>query len=279
MINVSKPITSGSSAYSECITMVRDSTLKAQLSSLDSLIRSEEKLYEINASPNQLHLTRETSTFSLSVSELEIKKVYTQRMVPKNSSGRKVYDSLILLPPNGICPFCGHRQVTTLDHYLPKGKYSHLCVLPINLVGACKDCNTDKLDNNCSSINELFFHPYFEDISNDEWLFCTILNISPIQFDFYTKKPTTWSQTNYDRLINQFKVLSLNRLYSLQSDEEARNINLSLCKLYNSGGSSSVKVWLEDNFNSRKNHRINSWQTALYRELSTNVNFYNNEFR
>ena len=62
-------------------------------------------------------------------------------MVRKNGPGRATYDLLKLSAKGGFCPLCGQRNVSTLDHYLPKESYPDLSILPINLVRACSDCN------------------------------------------------------------------------------------------------------------------------------------------
>ena len=42
-----------------------------------------------------------------------------KRMAGKNGPGRHFYNAIKLLPKQGICPFCDHRPVSTLDHLLP----------------------------------------------------------------------------------------------------------------------------------------------------------------
>ena len=91
-----------------------------------------------------------------SVTTDEMVSVYDQRMAGKKGPGRHVYDAIKLLPKQGICPFCDHRPVSTLDHLLPKRLFPALAVTPDNLVGACADCNKTKLAFAPAAAEEVF---------------------------------------------------------------------------------------------------------------------------
>jgi hypothetical protein len=63
-----------------------------------------------------------------------------------------------------ICPACGEPgRPITLDHYLPKGKYPHFCVTPLNLFPMCDSCQGEKLEKTGNANTPRFFiHPYFD---------------------------------------------------------------------------------------------------------------------
>lgn len=63
-----------------------------------------------------------------------------------------------------ICPSCGELgRPNTLDHYLPKGKYPHFCVTPVNLFPMCDACQRAKLEKTGTEDEPRFFlHPYFD---------------------------------------------------------------------------------------------------------------------
>lgn len=63
-----------------------------------------------------------------------------------------------------ICPACGELgRPNTLDHYLPKGKYPHFCVTPVNLFPMCDACQKAKLEKTGTADEPRFFlHPYFD---------------------------------------------------------------------------------------------------------------------
>ncbi|WP_299818191.1 hypothetical protein [uncultured Roseibium sp.] len=97
----------------------------------------------------------------------------------KNSKEEK--DELVYLydnPPNCLsyigeqrnseagetCPMCGGYFPTTLDHFLPKKKYSDYALLPYNLVPAC-DCNQkrgDRTIDHCTGARVL--HPFYDSV-------------------------------------------------------------------------------------------------------------------
>lgn len=63
-----------------------------------------------------------------------------------------------------LCPACGEAGApNTLDHYLPKGKYPHFCVTPLNLFPMCDACQTNKKEKTGDAADARFFlHPYFD---------------------------------------------------------------------------------------------------------------------
>ena len=71
----------------------------------------------------------------------EMEKLYEQNFVA-SKVGRRIYDSILNSVEDNICPYCSQRLIKTLDHYLPKSIYPYFSVTPINLVPACRDCNT-----------------------------------------------------------------------------------------------------------------------------------------
>lgn len=63
-----------------------------------------------------------------------------------------------------VCPACGEfGRPNTLDHYLPKGKYPHFCITPVNLFPMCDRCQKEKLEKTGDEAQPRFFlHPYFD---------------------------------------------------------------------------------------------------------------------
>lgn len=64
-----------------------------------------------------------------------------------------------------VCPSCGELgRPNTLDHYLPKDGYPHLCILPANLTPMCDACQEEKgAKVGDGSATRYFIHPYFDD--------------------------------------------------------------------------------------------------------------------
>lgn len=63
-----------------------------------------------------------------------------------------------------FCPACGEPgKPNTLDHYLPKTLYPHLCITPLNLFPMCDACQELKVTKTGDANNPRFFiHPYFD---------------------------------------------------------------------------------------------------------------------
>jgi 5-methylcytosine-specific restriction endonuclease McrA len=262
----------------KCCEKIRSDQLRSDLSKILPSIVEEERLYDREASVQNLSAIKKTSDFNWQVSRDDLKSLYTNRMVPKGSPGRSIYDKLLLLPPNDICPYCGQRQVSTLDHYLPKNHYSHLSILPFNLIACCKDCNFQKSDAIPTSNDDLFIHPYYENIDNEEWLYCSLNNVVPFYLEFFIRKPANWSPSLFMRLNGQFDKLELKSLYGVHAISEFHSIHHNLHGLNQRGGSNFVQDWLIEAYDSAKNYRRNSWRTAFYRELANNEEFYSSDF-
>src|SRR5262249_3819476 len=147
----------------------------------------------------------------------EMVSLYDQRMARKNGPARSIYNDIRMLPEGDRCPFCDQRNVSTLDHILPKGQYPALAVAPLNLVGACMECNKLKLDVRPDAAEETFLHPYFDDISGDEWLTANVVQQCPCAVVFDVDPPAKWSCTLAARLTYQFELLKLAELYSREA--------------------------------------------------------------
>ena len=59
----------------------------------------------------------------------------------KGRALRPLYDRILNAPQFGICPYCGARRVSSIDHFLPKERFGVFSVFAVNLVPACSDCN------------------------------------------------------------------------------------------------------------------------------------------
>lgn len=63
------------------------------------------------------------------------------------------------------CPACGELgRPNTLDHYLPKGKYPHFSIVPVNLTPMCDRCQKEKgVKTHGPRAPRFFLHPYYDD--------------------------------------------------------------------------------------------------------------------
>ena len=143
---LNKPNIKVEDIYSICVENFRDKGL------VNRLISCEDKIVKASNTFEGMAINHETYKFNEEIADKgivtnkELKSIYTKKLAAPKSIGKKYYSELLSIPQNNICPLCGTRIVSTLDHYLAKSKYPSLAVTPCNLIASCRDCNFDKLD-------------------------------------------------------------------------------------------------------------------------------------
>lgn len=256
--------------YQTCISKVRSKALKKSLESIKPTIVQEANAYIVKASAGQLYTLSPHATVGGIVDTDDMIKVYTGRMAKKGAPGREIYDKILLAPAHGTCPFCGHRKVSTVDHYLPKAEFPVFVVTPANLVPSCTDCNKAKGDQVPSTEDEQIIHPYFDDVDTETWLVAKVIEETPPGIKFLVNSPTNWPRSRAHRVQHQFDLFGLAQLYSSNAAEELENIKHTMTGLLNSVGANGVREHLMMLADSRKSARTNSWQAALYTALAEN---------
>ncbi|MCA1021828.1 HNH endonuclease [Halobacillus litoralis] len=263
MRSLSMPSMTTEEVYDCCISNFRDADFTEVLEGYKPSILADSFDYKIKASENRLH------SF-ISAKEIDVyhmKKVYSDKLV--KGPGRSFYDKLMAAPSNGKCPLCGHRQVSNLDHHLPKSHFATVAVTPLNLVPVCSDCNFIKRATFPSKSDEEPLHPYFDYVDDAIWLYCEVLPTNPISFMYKVSPPLNWSRTLKTRVISHFEQLKLNKLYTANAAEELMNIGSYLANLHSRGGPEIVQEFLSGMCESQRKYRTNSWEAALYECLSS----------
>lgn len=274
---VERPEINAGETFRICINRVQDAFLRQKLMSVGPMIEAAAAEYEMKATVGELHLIPTAASVGI-ITKDEMVKVYDQRMAHKKGPGRGIYDHIKLLPKGDRCPFCDQRNVSTLDHILPKAMYPALSVVPINLVGACLECNKVKLSATPTTSDDTILHPYFDDISHEQWLKAQVNQQSPCAVVFRVVPPAEWSTVTANRTRSEFKLLKLSSLYSSEAAREISNIRFNLQMHFDSGGADAVRDELLRHWRSRRENRLNSWQTAMYEALSHDVWFYSGGF-
>ncbi len=260
----------------------KNSMLITRLKSVESLLIEAEKHYQKLGEDRLLHTITEIEEIIIPddieieegiprvISDKEMEKVYTNFLVDKPDSekvGRIIYDKILSNTYYNLCPYCSQREVKTVDHFLPKSKFITLAITPINLLPSCSDCNKLKLDNYTLLENQMIIHPYFEDLSNEEWLGCRVVeNVWPITFSYYileVNNPIFYSRLNY-----QFDLFELGKLYADNASREFNNRLKSLIREYNSNPDNKAIDFINDNLESYRSENKNSWQTKMFDSLS-----------
>ncbi|MCG3708987.1 HNH endonuclease [Aliarcobacter butzleri] len=278
MVHINKPIDNVKEVFETCISNYSDESFKNRLNSATNFIEISAINYDNQATTNNLNSISMSNNVNNIITEDEMKKVYNDKLVKKGQPGRIYYEKLRLSAKNNICPLCNQRTVTTLDHVLPKSLYPTFAVTPFNLIPACADCNKIKDRYQPSMPKEEIIHPYYDDISNKQYLFALIEQTSPPSISFYIKQSTPLKIIE-QRLEKHFSLFGLNELYASNAAEELSNICFRLGKLYSTGGRQSVIDYLKDEFESRYENNKNSWQTAMYEVLYQNIWFCDGGFR
>lgn len=223
--------------------------------------------YQEHGQASTLHLIQPSEMTAGTVHRADMEYLYTQGLL-RVGGGRHIYDSIMGLAPNSRCPYCGHRRVRQLDHFLPKSKYPAFSVTPLNLVPSCSDCNKDKLAGDADQLADLPLHPYFDQIDQVSWLTSELLEGPTAVFLFDVDNGCGLPQQDLHRLQRQFEKLSLGELYTTEANDELSAIRLNLRNLFEAEGEGGVRHYLEDAAHSAEHHQRNSWRTALYRAAS-----------
>ena len=288
MRKILKPNEDTQEVFLNCISSYKDLDLKSRLEQIATLISDKALQFEQLISCNKLYTieknkikkaTRNNRIFNNIVTVPEAKDIYTNGFSGKDSPGRELYDRIIMSAPYSKCPYCFHRNVTTIDHYLPKAYYPLLSVVPINLVPSCTDCNTGALRASYpQKSSDEILHPYYDDVENELWLKAKVKQTSPATISFFVDPPKDWTNILKERLDNHFESLQLNKLYSIESALELINIEWQCQQQYNTGGAAAVKKHLTETAESKKAAFLNSWQTALYCALAVDDWFHERGF-
>jgi hypothetical protein len=262
--------------FQQCIGKAKQ-PLRARLDAVVPIVGTAAQDFETAATAGQLHTVPQTTAVS-PVTAAEMNGVYTTRMVPAKSPGRPVYDHIFALAGNR-CPMCMHREVRTLDHFLPKAHYTLLSVTPLNLVPCCTDCNKAKGDGAPATAEEVTMHPYFDAFDEDLWLRAEVLESQPVSVQFFVAAPSSWNPTTKARADAHFNTFGLADLYASQAANDLSGIRGELETLHASAGDHGVKEHLTERALSWSLHQRNCWQTALYTAISQSQWFWSGGFR
>lgn len=200
----------------------------------------------------------------------ELKRLYSYRMLNVHQPGRAIYDRLIL-SAGDVCPLCGVRGVSTLDHHLPKSDYPILSVAAMNLIPACRDCQSEKHSDFPRGLEDQTLHPYYDNFDTDVWLTAVVDHTEPASFVFGVTPPATWTRTMAARVRHHMDSFGLGRLFAMNAANELTGIRFHLTGLFgrDGGGDVAVQADLRSRANSWRQSglnggRLNSWQLAMY---------------
>lgn len=279
MKSLTKPSYKVASVFADCISIRRDSNLKSRLEGVKTAIDCAETQYEFSGDSKHLFLVQPTTGVGLDVTTDEMEGLYTEVFARKSSKMRSVYDAIKLASVNDVCPICAQRNVSTLDHYLPKAKHPSLAVTPLNLIPACFECNHIKDDYHPAKEENQLLHPYFDILADEIWLLAQIGETSPPSVTFAVEVPVGWDQILAMRLRFHFEKFGLAGLYSSQAGTTLAGITSKLASALARGGEAEVRFSLQEDADSWGKSSKNSWQAAFYRALASSSWFCSGGFQ
>ena len=269
--------------YDACVGGIADHRLADRFKSARSVVMTQFDLYVALALIHKLFQCEAVARGQSSqvvladLSKGELVDLYSKCMVAQTKPARAYYDQLMMLAPNGKCPFCGFGQATTLDHFLSKARYPAFSTLDANLVPACTDCNGGKVASESTAENQIL-HPYFEDkcIEAESWLFAEILESAPACTRYFARPPDCWPMELKLRVENHFNSLGLAKRFSTEAATALSSLYEQMQMLPNSA---DRKAHLDFLAITECRVRKNSWLAALYVALAANDWYLNIGYR
>lgn len=176
-----------------------------------------------------------------------------------------------------ICPMCGERDVTTLDHVLPRSVFPEFAVLPANLVPACSECNRRKRSYyRDASGGAIFVHAYRDDLRSGRFLAASIDTSSGVALVDYSIVYCQDLPAGLNaRLPRHFDKLGLAELYKLNGELDANERAFEVSEMLAAGlGPADVAHALTRQARAAVERRgPNHWRAVLLQALAADEHF------
>lgn len=275
MRSIEKPTEKVSELLTDCVSNTRGKIKKNRFLSCEPHLTNDEEIYDDHLQNKKVHLIKKKDTIEGLATCEEMGNIYKQKMAKKEQPGREHYEKLKTSAKGNKCPYCTQRDVSTLDHYLPKAVYPQYAITPINLVPSCKDCNFNKGEDKVIRYSQSIIHPYYDKIDDEIWLQAQVIEEDEISFAYEVIKPEDWDYSMYKRVARHFSLLKLNTLFSSEAVNEFGSYKVMFINLYREGGEILVKKHLHGCIVSFEAEYLNTWKVAQYRALLNSNWFFN----
>lgn len=262
------PLQTASDVLTTCVAGVDDLALRHRLQAVTQQLVVAAAHYDQLARAQNLHLVPRTTNVG-EVTRSELEALYSQEMSAPNGAARAIYSALRNAPPNKKCPLCGIGTVTVLDHHLPKARYPNLSVCPFNLVPACDFCNNAKRMRFPTCAGEQTIHPYYDDYTQQQWVFGRIDQAGPVVVVFFVNAPAHWSEVAQLRVKRHFDVVKLGVSYASNANDDLIPLRGYLAKIAATKGAAGVHAYLSEE-QARYATRPNCWQHVMFQTLAAN---------
>jgi hypothetical protein len=200
----------------------------------------------------------------------EMARIYDRVLV--RGAGRPLYNRIKGSAKYARCPFCGQRDVKTVDHYLPKQRYPEFAVFAANLIPCCSDCNKAKGEHLAGVRAAQIFHPYFDDWSMHRIVHANVAVGDKVDVTFEVRPVPGLSPETLARARTHFELLELGRLYSAGAAVELVE-NKAMFRRNFQMGAVALRTELSYIAQSRQGANLNSWRAALYWGLAESEDF------
>lgn len=261
---LNKPNYAAGEVYQLCTSKIRKVKDRPRFAGIIATIILAESEYDTHGANTSLHEipTAENVNGILTVEEMGT--VY-DRMVGKTTPGWPVYNALKTQTKK--CPYCGTRDVKTLDHFLSQSSYPSLVVCPLNLVPSCWECNHEKLTTPVTQPEDQLIHPYYDDIEDDQWLMAVVVQSNPVSVLFTVHAPGNWKHLTKIRMENHFKLFNLDELYTSNAASAMASRRLQFKRLHERGGVAEVRGFCLETAESIRAVNLNDWEAVMYQAL------------
>ncbi|MFC8795647.1 HNH endonuclease [Streptomyces cinereoruber] len=194
--------------------------------------------------------------------------VYETALVDR-APGRKLYDALMASAVHNLCPLCGYQPVTQIDHHAPKASFPLWALTPLNLVPACGPCNQGKSNKLAVEAAKEAFHPYFDDLGEERWLFAYVHRANGgITATYFVQAPEHWPETKSKRLQHHFVSHKLAERYAKATSSRLSNRRRRDIRLLTSSGAEELRNSIAEEAASAEEAHPNSLETALLHGLA-----------
>lgn len=276
MFKINIPDVSLHDLFDKCIeTYTGDSQKKRRIKRNACNVQHEQNQYDILAQNSNLYTIDKDRFINHDINLF--RWIYKARLLDKKCPGRELYDK-ILLCSDSICPYCGHGQTSTLDHYLPKENFPEFSISPCNLIPCCPNCNSKKLSYHAAFEKNQLIHPYYDDMQISQWLYACIHTEPRFLVCFIHKNSPYMSHTENARSKKHFELFDLAKKYAVLATQELSGNKYMFKKIFESGGQSALKLHLNQTAESYKSYYLNYWKHALYQTLNTSEWFVSEGF-
>lgn len=168
-----------------------------------------------------------------------------------------------------LCPACGEfGKPNTLDHYLPKGKYPHFSITPVNLFPMCDSCQKEKLEKtHTARESRLFLHPYFDDFVERQIL--RIVIHPPYDTPTFSIELMDWLSDEQRAVVRaHIRELAIERRFAGFFKGESMRILKHAAKIRK--GNQTIEESVELFRSLHEDPTLNSWQHLYYRAVLDN---------